>query len=99
MENTLHADPLDLAELVREAILDTLYVEPDDVVPSAKFVGDLRGHWCELMTILGQLGRSLDLDVERFQLDPHVRHGLGGLTVGSLVAMTQTLTATEPALS
>ena len=92
METTLYADAVDLADLVREAILDTLYVEPDDVVPSATFVGDLHGHWCELMTILGQLGSSLDLDVERFQLDPHVRNGLGGLTVGSLVAMTEMMT-------
>ena len=87
---------VDLADLVHEAILDTLCVEPDEVVPTAMFVHDLGGHWCELMTILGQLGSSLDLDVERFQLDPHIRHGLSGLTVEGLVAMTQTVTAPAP---
>ena len=87
---------VDLADLVRDAILDTLCVEPDEVVPTAMFVADLHGHWCELMTILGQLGSSLDLDVERFQLDPHVRHGLGGLSVEGLVAMTQTVTTVAP---
>ena len=94
METTLHAD---FADLVREAILDTMAVEPDEVVPAAEFVGDLHGHWCELMTVLRQLASSLDLDVERFQLDPHVRQGLGGLTVASIVAMTEMFTA--PALA
>ena len=87
---------VDFADLVHEAILDTLCVEPDEVVPTAMFVHDLRGHWCELMTILGQLGSSLDLDVERFQLDPHIRHGLSDLTVEGLVAMTQTFTTPTP---
>ena len=87
---------VDCADLVHEAILDTLYVEPDEVVPSAMFVHDLRGHLCELMTILGQLGRSMDLDVERFQLDPLIRHGLSDLTVEGLVAMTQTFTTATP---
>ena len=87
---------VDLADLVREAILDTLYVEPDEVVPTAMFVHDLHGHWCELMAILGQLGSSVDLDVERFQLDPHLRHGLSGLTVEGLVAMTETFTTAAP---
>ena len=87
---------VDLADLVHDAILDTLCVEPDEVVPTAMFVADLHGHWCELMTILGQLGSSLDLDVERFQLDPQIRRGLGGLTVESLVAMTEMQTASAP---
>ena len=34
---------VDLADLVREAILDTLCVEPDEMVPTAMFVADL--HW------------------------------------------------------
>lgn len=57
-------------EKVREALVDALGVEDDEVVPSATMVGDLGAESIDFLDIVFKLEKSFDVEIPRDELFP-----------------------------
>ncbi len=55
---------------VREALVDALGVDDDEVVPEATMVGDLGAESIDFLDILFKLEKSFDIEIPRDELFP-----------------------------
>ncbi len=57
-------------EKVREALVDALGVDDDEVVPTATMVGDLGAESIDFLDIVFKLEKSFDVEIPRDELFP-----------------------------
>ena len=57
-------------EKVREALVDALGVDDDEVVPTATMVGDLGAESIDFLDIVFKLEKSFDIQIPRDELFP-----------------------------
>ncbi|WP_129666755.1 acyl carrier protein [Phytoactinopolyspora endophytica] len=66
----------DVTEAVRDALIDALGVEQDEVTAAATLMGDLEAESIDLLDILFRLERSLGIKITAAQLAEHVQGGI-----------------------
>lgn len=65
-----------VTEAVRDALVDALGVEEDEVTPGATLMGDLEAESIDLLDILFRLERSLGIKITAAELAEHVQGGI-----------------------
>jgi acyl carrier protein len=58
----------DVEAKVKEALLEILDIRPEEIVPTAKFVDDLRATSIDLVEIVAMLQNTLDVDIDEAQV-------------------------------
>lgn len=60
----------EIFEKVREALVDALGVDDDEVTPEATLVGDLGAESIDFLDIVFKLEKSFDIEIPRAELSP-----------------------------
>ena len=58
----------DVEAKVKEALLEILDIRPEEIVPTAKFVDDLRATSIDLVEIVAMLQNTFDVDIDEAQV-------------------------------
>ena len=58
----------DVEAKVTEVLLEILDVKPEDIVPTARFVDDLRATSIDLVEIIAVLQNTFDIDIDEAQV-------------------------------
>jgi acyl carrier protein len=58
----------DVEGKVTEVLLEILDIQPEEIVPTARFVDDLRATSIDLVEIVAMLQNTLDVDIDEAQV-------------------------------
>jgi acyl carrier protein len=58
----------DVEAKVKEVVLEILEIRPEEIVPTAKFVDDLRATSIDLVEIVAMLQNTFDVDIDEAQV-------------------------------
>ena len=58
----------DVEAKVKEALLEILDIEPEEIIPTARFVDDLQATSIDLVEIVAVLQNTFDVDIDEAQV-------------------------------